>query len=82
MLGLGVFVGFGVADEEGFAVGRVVGLGVAAGLQLPTPEPETRPDDGGTWYLAGGSVPGAANNVAASARMPAMSGSWIDPRAS
>src|SRR4051812_39814549 len=75
-MALGLGVGLGV----GFGVGLGVGRGGSA--QLLTPEPETWPEDAGTWYRSTGVWPDGGNSAAASARIFARSGSWIEPRAS
>jgi hypothetical protein len=64
----------------GLAVG--FGAGVAAGLQLETPEPLAEPFGSGTRYFAGGSSPVVGKSVADSARIPGTSGIRIEPRLS
>ena len=96
--GVGLGVGFADGDETGVgpAEAGAVGAGVAAGLgvglgvgrgvergpQLLTPDPDTRPDDSATRYFSGGTTPVVVYRDAASARMPSMSASWIEPRES
>jgi hypothetical protein len=75
----------GVALGVGLAVGSGVGvgLGLGAGEQPATPLPATTVVDGlGKAWSADGSEPSAGNSCAASARIPATSGIWMEPRTS
>jgi hypothetical protein len=74
--------GAGVA-ALGTAVGLAVGTGVGAGRHDDTPLPDAAgATGGGAASATSGIVPTGGNSFATSARMPATSGSWIDPRTS
>jgi hypothetical protein len=76
-----------VAEGDGLGLGLAArvgaGFGIAAGRHDETPLPDARGAAGsGAARATAGSVPGGGKSCAARARIPATSGSWIEPRMS